>query len=188
MAWTQRDRDLQKYNYNVYRKMGYSPKLARKMRNRSPETTLYHIHTEVKRQHETKVKKPLRKKDFPKMPKSLTTKVRRQEIVAWIVKNMGLTKKEASHYNQMSLEKFRIMKARTNAFAEYVMREGAALKPGKKFKRMDVLKDIQDLMKGPTVKDFFKALRTYYRTVVGVPPNGVQALIDKKTAPTPASK
>ena len=111
------------------------------------------------------------------MPRSLTTTVRRQDIVNWIVKNMGLTKKEASHYNQMSLEKFRIMKARTNAFAEYVIREGAVLKPGKKFKRLDVLKDIQDMMKAPTVKEFFKALRRYYKTVVGVPGgNGIDGL------------
>ena len=110
------------------------------------------------------------------MPRSLTTKVRRQDIVAWIQKNMGLTKKQASHYNQMSLEKFRIMKARTNSFAEYVIREGAVLKPGKKFKRMEVLKDIQALMKGPSVKDFFKALRSYYRNVVGIPGNGQNGL------------
>lgn len=82
---------------------------------------------------------------------------------------MGFSRKEASHYNRMSLEKFRIMKERTNAFAEYVIREGAVLKPGKKYKRADVLKEIQKMMKSPTVKEFFKALRRFYNTVVGVP-------------------
>lgn len=157
------------------------------MRNRAPETTLYHIHTEVKRQHIAKVKKPLQKKHFPKMPRTLITKTRRADLIDWITENIGLTRKQASRYNRMSLEKFRIMKERTNAFAEYVIREGAATKPGKKYKRRDVLKEIQEMMKSPTVKDFFKALRAYYRTVVGVPPNGISALNPEKTTPKQAS-
>ena len=182
MAWKQSDRDRQKWNYQVYRKMDYGPKIARKMRNRSPEKTLYHIHTEVKRQHEQKYKKPLQKKHFPKMPRTLITKTRRANLVDWIVDNIGLTRKQASRYNRMSLEKFRIMKERTNSFTDYVIREGAALKPGKKYKRRDVLKEIQEMMKAPTVKDFFKALRAYYRTVVGVPPDGISKFNPEKTA------
>lgn len=151
------------------------------MRNRAPDTTLLHIHTEVKRQYEGKVKKPLRKKDFPKMPRSLITKTARKDIVDWIVKNLGLTRKQASHYNQMGLEKFRIMRARTDAFTEYVVEFGTARYPGKKYKRGMVLKDIQALMTEPTIKGFFKALRSYYRTVAGVPPDGIQALKNKAT-------
>ena len=121
------------------------------------------------------------------MPRSLMPKVRRADIIDWIMDTMGLTRKQASHYNRMGLEKFRIMKARTNAFAEYVIREGAALKPGKKYARRDVLNEIQEMMKSPTVKDFFKALRAYYKTVVGVPPNGISKInpvkaVQKQTA------
>ena len=187
MAWTPQQRDRQKWNYQVYRKMGYGPKIARKMRNRAPDTTLLHIHDEVKRQHIEKWKKPLRKKDFPKMPRTLITKHKRSDIVSWIVKNIGLTRKQASHYNRMSLEKFRIMRARTDAFTEYVVACGAALKPGKKYKRADVLKEIQEIMKGATIKDFFKALRVYYGTVVGVPPDGISKIGYKKTASKQAS-
>jgi len=167
--WTEQKKILQRWNYNVYRKMGYGADIARRMRNRTPETTLVHIQDEVSRQYERKIPGRLHKKDFPKLPSKAVTKKKRIESVEFIRDKMGLSHQEAARYNRLGPEKFLIMKHRLQGFVDFVVREGSVLNPKRVFSEADVLREIQKRMKKQTTDAFFKALRDFYKHQIGVP-------------------
>lgn len=166
--------------------MGYSPKLARKMRNRSPETTLDIIDYEIKRQHKDKVKKPLRKKDFPKVPQTLVSKTKRKSFLTWLQSNMNLTPKQAAHFSRLGIEKQLLMKKRLDAFIKTAKIISKA-ETGKALSTKQILKGIWSKMKNPTTEGFFKALRAYYRSKIGVTANGLSKINPEKTISKQAS-
>jgi len=167
--------------------MGYSPRFARKMRNRSPETTLDVIDYEVKRQRISKIKKPLRLKDFPKVPSSLISKTKRKDFLKWLQTNMNLTPKQASHFSRLGFEKQLLMKRRLAGFIR-TAKETSKAETGKALTTKQILKGIWSKMKNPTTGEFFKALRAYYRSKIGVRPNGFQKPDSKKAISKQASK
>jgi len=99
---------------------------------------------------------------------------------------MNLTPKQAAHFSRLGIEKQLLMKKRLDAFIKTAKIISKA-ETGKALSTKQILKGIWSKMKNPTTEGFFKALRAYYRSKIGVTANGLSKINPEKTISKQAS-
>lgn len=162
-AWGKIDKELQKWNYNEYRRLGYPPDKARKWRNRSPETTVNFV-LDDNRNRRSLYLKPhpapiIPEILYPRVNKSLE-KTKREFKTLFDV-SPGLARK----YENMKPEKYILLKRRMAGFFETCVEL-----TGKT--RKQILDEInKGVGKAFSLKKFFGALRKWYEKKVGVRPD-----------------
>jgi len=159
----QQARDLQRWNYQIWRKLGYIPTEARKLRNRSPETTMQIVkernRTNYRLGRKNKIVKP------PPIPTSLKTKTELAKRRKFIKEKFPfMDKKKVAGFQNMAYENWINFKNRIDGFLNSVS-------DGEKATKNKMLREIEKkLGKTYTMKDLFNAIRGWYERNKGVKP------------------
>jgi len=133
----------EKFNYQAYRKMGYTPALARKYRGRSPITTMKIASYKDISLHKIKV------------PHVKVSHKQKEVLGRFLVEEIGFSKAQAGRLKKLKLSKiFNITKN-----AEVILK-GAKLRG---MSKKEVKEQLASMLTDRTEKGFWKALSIFYR-------------------------
>jgi hypothetical protein len=145
--------------------MGFGPKLARKMRNRSPETTFRLIQERNAEEKEAAriAHRKAKLVSLPEVPRVLIPEREKAKRRAFLENRMKMKPAEAAKWQNMNYDKWLLMRSRMTQFLK-ISKEVT----GKSDKY--IMRTVFRMSKSGSMKDFFIALRKWYERHVGIKP------------------
>jgi hypothetical protein len=151
-------KELRRWNYQQYRKMGYSPREANNLKNRSIEKTWVEIREHRQWQH----RKGKEIMPYPSIPeKAVAPKVRNEKEKFW--RELGFSEKQSKRMKYHTWQSFFAQKARLKGFQKAMGKKGINWREAIK----EILSNLDDTY---SLSEFFRAFRAWYEKNIGIRP------------------